>query len=462
MFLHTGKTMLENLFKLKENNTSVKTEVIAGVTTFMTMAYILAVNPSVLSAAGMDPTAVLLATCIASFIGTLCMGLTANLPFVLSAGMGLNAYLAYTVVGMMGYHWQVALLAVFVEGLIFIVLSLTNVREAIFDAIPLNLKKGVSVGIGIFIAFIGLQNAKLVIGNDSTLLSITDFTKNFHSAGICSLLAVIGLLITVILYIKNVPGSILIGILATWIIGMICQVAGVYVPDVKSEYYSLFPTFAMTDFSKLGETFGKCFQYDLSKVGIFNFIAVVLSFLFVDLFDTLGTLVGVSTKAGMLDEEGKLPGIKPALMSDAVATTAGAVLGTSTVTTFVESSSGVAAGGRTGLTAVVAGFLFLISTLFAPIFTAIPSFATAPALIMVGFLMFGAISDIKFTDDNMTEAVPAYLCIIAMPLFYSISEGISIGIISYVILNVVCGKAKKITPLMYVLAVLFILKYAVL
>lgn len=365
--------MLENLFKLKENHTSVKTEVIAGITTFMTMAYILAVNPSVLSAAGMDPTAVLLATCIASFIGTLCMGLTANLPFVLSAGMGLNAYLAYTVVGVMRYHWQVALLAVFVEGLIFIVLSLTNVREAIFDAIPLNLKKGVSVGIGIFIAFIGLQNAKLVVGNDSTLLTITDFTKDFHSAGICSLLAVIGLLITVILYIKKVPGSILIGILATWIIGMICQVTGIYVPDINAEYYSLFPTFEMTDFSKLGETFGKCFQYDLSKVGIFNFIAVVLSFLFVDLFDTLGTLVGVSTKAGMLDEEGKLPGIKPALMADAIATTSGAVLGTSTVTTFVESSSGVAAGGRTGLTAVVAGFLFLISTLFAPIFTAIPS-----------------------------------------------------------------------------------------
>ena len=454
--------MLENLFKLKENHTSVKTEVIAGITTFMTMAYILAVNPSVLSAAGMDPTAVLLATCIASFIGTICMGLTANLPFVLSAGMGLNAYLAYTVVGVMGYHWQVALLAVFVEGIIFIVLSLTNVREAIFDAIPLNLKKGVSVGIGIFIAFIGLQNAKLVIGNKSTLVSITNFTKDFHTAGICSLLAVIGLLITVILYIKKVPGSILIGILATWVIGMLCQITGIYVPDFKTGYYSLFPTFAMTDFSKLGETFGKCFQYDLDKVGIFNFIAVVLSFLFVDLFDTLGTLVGVSTKAGMLDEEGKLPGIKSALMADAVATTAGAVLGTSTVTTFVESSSGVAAGGRTGLTAAVSGFLFLISTLFAPLFTAIPSFATAPALIMVGFLMFGAISDIKFTDDNMTEAVPAYLCIIAMPLFYSISEGISIGIISYVILNVVCGKAKKITPLMYVLAVLFILKYAVL
>lgn len=255
--------MLENLFKLKENHTSVKTEVIAGITTFMTMAYILAVNPSVLSAAGMDPTAVLLATCIASFIGTLCMGLTANLPFVLSAGMGLNAYLAYTVVGMMGYHWQVALLAVFVEGIIFIVLSLTNVREAIFDAIPLNLKKGVSVGIGIFIAFIGLQNAKLVIGNKSTLVSITNFTKDFHTAGICSLLAVIGLLITVILYIKKVPGSILIGILATWVIGMLCQITGIYVPDFKTGYYSLFPTFAMTDFSKLGETFGKCFQYDL-------------------------------------------------------------------------------------------------------------------------------------------------------------------------------------------------------
>ena len=309
--------MLENLFKLKENHTSVKTEVIAGITTFMTMAYILAVNPSVLSAAGMDPTAVLLATCIASFIGTLCMGLTANLPFVLSAGMGLNAYLAYTVVGVMGYHWQVALLAVFVEGIIFIVLSLTNVREAIFDAIPLNLKKGVSVGIGIFIAFIGLQNAKLVIGNKSTLVSITNFTKDFHTAGICSLLAVIGLLITVILYIKKVPGSILIGILATWVIGMLCQITGIYVPNFKTDYYSLFPTFAMTDFSKLGETFGKCFQYDLDKVGIFNFIAVVLSFLFVDLFDTLGTLVGVSTKAGMLDEEGKLPGIKPALMADA-------------------------------------------------------------------------------------------------------------------------------------------------
>lgn len=452
--------MLEQFFKLKEHHTTVKTEVVAGITTFMTMAYILAVNPSILSAAGMDSTAVLLATCLASFIGTLCMALTANLPFALSAGMGLNAYLAYTVVGVMGYDWQVALLAVFVEGLIFIILSLTNVREAIFDAIPLNLKKGVSVGIGIFIAFIGLQNAHLAVLNESTLVTITNFTQDFHTAGICSLLAVIGLFITVILYIKQVKGSILIGILSTWILGMICQVSGIYVPNVETGYYSLFPTFAMTDFSKLGETFGQCFAVDFNKVGIVNFIIVIFSFLFVDLFDTLGTLIGVSTKAGMLDEDGKLPGIKPALLSDAIATSAGAVLGTSTTTTFVESSAGVAVGGRTGLTAVVTGFLFLISMLFAPIFTAIPSFATAPALIMVGFLMFGAISDIKFTDDNMTEAVPAYLCILAMPLFYSISEGISIGIISYVILNMICGKAKEVKPLMYVLAVLFILKYA--
>ena len=454
--------MIEKLFHLKENNTNARTEVIAGLTTFMTMAYILAVNPTMLSAAGMDSTAVLIATCLASFVGTMAMALLANYPFALAPGMGLNAYFAYTVCGNMGYSWKVALMAVFVEGIVFIVLSLTNVREAIFNAIPSTLKKGVSAGIGLFIAFIGLQGAHLVVSNSSTLVTYCDFAGNWHTQGICAVLALIGLIITVILYIKKVPGSILIGILATWVIGMLCQITGIYVPDFKTGYYSLFPTFAMTDFSKLGETFGKCFQYDLGKVGIFNFIAVVLSFLFVDLFDTLGTLVGVSTKAGMLDEEGKLPGIKPALMADAVATTAGAVLGTSTVTTFVESSSGVAAGGRTGLTAVVSGFLFLISTLFAPLFTAIPSFATAPALIMVGFLMFGAISDIKFTDDNMTEAVPAYLCIIAMPLFYSISEGISIGIISYVILNVVCGKAKKITPLMYVLALLFILKYAVL
>ncbi|MBD5543909.1 MAG: NCS2 family permease [Lachnospiraceae bacterium] len=450
--------MLEKLFKLKENNTNVKTEVLAGITTFMTMAYILAVNPSILSAAGMDATAVLLATALASFIGTACMALMANLPFALSAGMGLNAYLAYTVVLGYGYSWQVALLAVFIEGIIFIVLSLTNVREAIFNAIPLNLKRGVSVGIGLFIAFIGLQNAGLSV-DSSTLVTITDFTENFNTSGICALLALVGLFITAVLYIRRVKGAILIGIVATWVIGMLCQLVGIYVPDVEAGYYTLFPALAITDFSKLGETFGQCFTVDFSKVGIFNFVVVVFSFLFVDIFDTLGTLIGVSTKANMLDEQGRLPRIKPALLADAIGTSAGAVLGTSTTTTFVESASGVAAGGRTGLTAMVTGILFLISTLFAPIFTAIPSFATAPALIMVGFLMFGTITEIKFTEDNLTEAIPAYLCLLAMPLFYSISEGIAFGIISYVVLNAVTGKAKKVTPLMYVLAVLFVLKY---
>ena len=454
--------MLEKLFKLRENGTDAKTEVMAGITTFMTMAYILAVNPSILSATGMDSGAIFTSTALAAMIGTFLMAFFANYPFALAPGMGLNAYFAYTVVLGMGYKWEVALTAVFVEGIVFIVLSLTNIREAIFNAIPKNLKSAVSVGIGLFIAFIGLQNAKLVVLNQSTLVTITNFKENFHSAGICSILAVVGLFITVVLYIKNVKGAILVGILSTWILGMICQVVGIYVPNAELGYYTLFPSFAMTDFSKLGETFGQCFNVNFDKVGIVNFIIVIFSFLFVDLFDTLGTLIGVSTKAGMLDKNGKLPGIKPALMSDAIATAAGAVLGTSTTTTFVESSAGVAAGGRTGLTAVVTGFLFLISMLFAPIFTAIPSFATAPALIMVGFLMFGAITDIKFTDDNMTEAVPAYLCIIAMPLFYSISEGISIGIISYVVLNAVCGKAKKVKPLMYVLAVLFVLKYVLL
>ena len=452
--------MLEKLFKLKENNTSVKTEIIAGITTFMTMAYILAVNPSILSDAGMDATAVLLATALASFLGSACMALMANLPFVLSAGMGLNAYLAYTVVLSYGYSWQVALLAVFAEGIIFIILSLTNVREAIFNAIPFDLKKGVSVGIGMFIAFIGLQNAGLVIRDDTTLVKIVDFTENFNTAGIYAILAVVGLLITVILYIKKVKGAILIGILFTWLLGIICQAAGIYIPNAKAGYDTLFPNVSMTDFRKLGETFGQCFNVDFHSVGVANFIVVICAFLFVDMFDTLGTLIGVSTKAGMLDESNRLPGIKPALLADAIATTAGAVLGTSTITTFVESSAGVAAGGRTGLTAIVAGLLFLVSTFFAPIFTAIPSFATAPALLMVGFFMFGTITDIKFTDDNMTEAVPAYLCILAMPLFYSISEGISIGIISYVLLNTICGKVKKVTPLMYVLAVLFVFKYS--
>lgn len=451
--------MLNKVFKLRENNTNVKTEITAGITTFMTMAYILAVNPSILGQAGMDTTAVLLATCLASFIGTACMALMANMPFALSAGMGLNAFLTYTVVLGYGYSWQVALLAVFIEGIIFILLSLTRVREAIFNAIPLSLKHAVSVGIGLFIAFIGLQNAGLTVGNPSTLVSIVSFTDNFSTAGISALLAIIGTFLMAVLYIKKVKGSILIGILATWILGIICQLTGLYVPDVENGFYSLLPTFAMTDFTKLGETFGQCFNVDFSNVGIFNFVVVVFSFLFVDLFDTLGTLIGVSSKAGMLDEKGRLPKIKPALLADAIATTAGAVLGTSTTTTYVESSAGVAEGGRTGLTAMTTAVLFLVSMLFAPIFTAIPSFATAPALIIVGFLMFSNITQIKLNDKNFTSAIPAYLCIIAMPLFYSISEGIAIGVISYVVINLICKKAKEINPIMYVLAVLFILKY---
>ena len=451
--------MLDKIFKLSKNGTTVKTEVVAGITTFMTMAYILAVNPSILSAAGMDPTAVLLATAIASFIGTCCMAFMANLPFVLSAGMGLNAYLAYTVVLGFGYSWQVALLAVFVEGIIFIVLSLTNVREAIFNAIPLTLKRGVSVGIGLFIAFIGLQNAGLAV-DSATLVTITSFTENFSTHGICALLALVGTLITAMLHIKKVKGAILVGIVATWVIGIICQLTGIYTPMAEAGFYSLIPTqFISADFSKLGLTVGQCFSVDFSNVRPLDFVVVIFAFLFVDLFDTLGTLIGVATKADMLDKEGHLPGIKPALMADAIGTSVGAVLGTSTITTFVESASGVTAGGRTGLTALVAGLLFLLSTLFAPIFTAIPSFATAPALIMVGFLMFSGITVLKFDDDKLTETIPAYLAILAMPLFYSISEGISLGIISYVILNLVTGKGKKVAPLMYVLAALFVLKY---
>ncbi len=451
--------MLEKIFKLKQNNTNVKTEVLAGITTFMTMAYILAVNPSILSDAGMDSTAVLLATCIASFIGTSIMAFYANRPFALSAGMGLNAFFAYTIVLNLGYTWQEALFAVFIEGVIFILLSLTRVREAIFNTIPMVLKTAVSVGVGLFIAFIGLQGAGLSVNSDSTLLTITDFMLDFRTAGICSVLAVVGTFITAILYVKNVKGSILLGILITWILGMLCQLTHIYVPNADAGYYSMFPTLAFTDFTKIGETFGQCFNVNLKDLGIVNFLVVIFSFLFVDIFDTLGTLMGVTTKAGMLDKEGRLPGIKRVLMADAVATAAGAVLGTSTVTTFVESSTGVLAGGRTGLTTFVTGLLFLIAMFFAPVFTAIPSFATAPALIIVGFLMFTSITKIKFSDNNLTEVIPAYLCIIAMPLFYSISEGISFGIISYVVLNLFSRKFKKLNPFMVVLAILFVLKY---
>ncbi len=457
--------MLEKFFKLNENGTDVRTEIVAGITTFMTMAYILAVNPNVLSATGMDHGAVFTATALASLIGTLLMALLANYPFALAPGMGLNAYFAYTVVLGMGYTWQVALTAVFVEGIVFIVLSLTNVREQIFNAIPMNLKSAVSVGIGLFIAFIGLQNAHIVIGG-ATLVELfsldgynssTGLEATASDVGITVLLAIIGVVITGILVIKNVKGNILWGILITWLLGIICQFTGLYVPNPDVSCYSLLPDFSNgLSIPSLAPIFGKL-QFD----GIFtlDFAVVVFAFLFVDMFDTIGTLIGVSSKANMLDEEGKLPQIKGALLADAIATTAGAVLGTSTTTTFVESASGVTEGGRTGLTALTTAILFGLSLFLSPIFLAIPSFATAPALIIVGFYMLTNVVNIDFND--IAEAIPCYICILAMPFFYSISEGISMGVISYVALNLITGKVKdkKISGLMYVLAVLFILKY---
>ena len=413
----------------------------------------------------MDSGAVFTATALAAFLGTLLMAIFANYPFALAPGMGLNAYFAYTVVIGMGYSWQYALTAVFAEGIVFIVLSLTNVREAIFNAIPLNLKSAVSVGIGLFIAFVGLQNSNIVIGG-STLLQLFSVDgynaakgveASFNNVGITVILALIGIIVTGILVVKNVKGNILWGILITWGLGIICQFAGLYVPNPEIGFYSLLPDFSNgLSIPSLAPIFAKL-QFD----GVFSldFLVILFAFLFVDLFDTLGTLVGVSSKAGMLDENGKLPNIKGALLADAVATTAGAVLGTSTTTTFVESASGVSEGGRTGLTAVTTAILFGLSLFLSPIFLAIPSFATAPALVIVGLYMLSNVISIDFSD--MSEAIPCYVCIIAMPFFYSISEGISMGIITYVAINLITGKAKekKISALMYVLAVLFILKY---
>lgn len=458
---NNNQGFLEKVFHLSENHTDVKTEVIAGVTTFMTMAYILAVNPNILSASGMDAGAVFTATALASLVATLLMAAFANYPFVLAPGMGLNAYFAYTVVLQMGYTWQMALAAVFVEGLIFILLSLTNVREAIFNAIPMNLKHAVSVGIGLFIAFIGLQNAKIVV-DSATLVSVYSFKGSieagtFQAEGITVLLALIGILLTAVLVVKNVKGNILWGILGTWILGIICELVGLYRPDPELGMFSVLPDFSSGfGIPSMAPTF---FKMDFSGILSLNFLTIMFAFLFVDMFDTLGTLIGVASKADMLDEDGKLPKIKGALMSDAVGTSLGAVFGTSTTTTFVESASGVAEGGRTGLTAVVSAALFGLALFLSPIFLAIPSFATAPALIVVGFLMITSITKIDFAD--YTEALPCYISMIAMPFMYSISEGIAMGVISYVVINLLTGRAKekKISLLMYVLAVLFVLKY---
>lgn len=452
----------EKVFHLKEHNTDLKTEVIAGVTTFMTMAYILAVNPNILSESGMNRGAVFTATAVAAFLATCLMALLSNYPFVLAPGMGLNAYFTYTVVMGMGFSWQEALAAVFVEGIIFIVLSLTNIRTAIFNAIPMNLKHAVSVGIGLFIAFIGLQNAKIVV-DSSTLVTVFSFKGSvkagtFHTEGITVLLALVGILITAILLVRRVKGNILWGILITWILGILCQLTGIYTPSPDSGWYSLIPDFSSgISVPSLAPTF---FHMDFTRVLSLDFAIIMFAFLFVDLFDTLGTLIGVASKADMLDQDGKLPRIKGALMADAIGTSAGAMLGTSTVTTFVESASGVSEGGRTGLTALVSAVLFGLSLFLSPIFLAIPSFATAPALVIVGFLMMTSITKINFGD--YTEAIPAFIAIIAMPFMYSISEGIAMGVISYVVIKLAAGQGKKITPLMYVLALLFVLKYILL
>ena len=430
----TNSGFLEKRFRLKEHGTDVRTEVVAGFTSFMTMAYILAVNPGILSDAGMDFGAVFTATALASVIATLLMAFMANYPFVLAPGMGLNAFFAYTVVIGMGYSWQFALTAVFLEGILFLVMSFFNVREAIFNSIPLNLKRSVSVGIGLFIALLGFQNSGIIVAGQGVVMELGDVTAA------APLLAIIGLILTGFLLAKKVKGALFIGILVTTIIGIPMGVTQIPTGLVSAPP-SLAPTFL---------------QFEWSHIFTFDMLIVVFTFLFVDIFDTLGTLIGVSDKANMLDKDGKLPKIKQALLADAVGTTAGAALGTSTVTTFVESASGVAEGGRTGLTALTAAGLFALSLVFSPIFLAIPAAATAPALILVGLFMIDGIGNVDFKD--YTEAIPAFLTIVMMPFAYSIAEGIVWGMVSYVLLKLLSGKHKDISITMYILAALFILR----
>ena len=432
----TNSGFLEKQFKLKEHGTNVRTEVVAGFTTFMTMAYILAVNPGILSDAGMNPGAVFTATTLAAVIATALMALMANYPFALAPGMGLNAFFAYTVVIQMGYSWQFALTAVFLEGIIFIILSLTNIREAIFNSIPLNLKRSVSVGIGLFIALIGFQNSDIIGPGDGVIMALGDVTAPIP------LLAIIGLIITGILLAKKVKGALLIGILATTVIGIPMGVTNI--DGFVSAPPSMAPTFL---------------QFEWANIFTLDMLVVVFTFLFVDIFDTLGTLIGVSSKADMLDKKGQLPKIKPALLADAIGTTAGAAMGTSTVTTFVESASGVAEGGRTGLTALTTAGLFALALVFSPIFLAIPGAATAPALILVGLFMITDIGKVDFKD--YTEAIPAFLTIVMMPFAYSIAEGIVWGMVSYVFLKMLSGKRKDVSITMYVLAALFIIRILV-
>ena len=474
-------TFLGRLFKLKRNHTTVRTEVVAGITTFMTMAYILAVNPTILSKAGIPAGGVFMATAVAAVVGTLLMAFMSNYPFVLAPGMGLNAFLTFGVVFGMGYSWQFALLAVFVEGLLFLALSLTPVRESIFNSIPFSLKKAVAAGIGLFICFIAMQTANLIVDNQATLVGLQHFAKgDFNAQDVAAILAVAGTMVTAVLLVWKVRGAILFGIFATWLLGMAAQATGIYVPDPALKCFSTYPSFTMNDmagvFREFGQTLGALFSPEAwthtvkqgdaavvvgsgwALVRGFDFMVVMSAFFFVDLFDTLGTLIGVSMKGGFLTKEGKLPRISGALCADAIATSVGAVLGTSTTTTYVESASGVMAGGRTGLTGVTSAALFALAILFAPIFLAVPSFATAPALIIVGFMMLSSAADIEWSDAS--EAVPAFLAIAVMPFSYSISDGIMAGVIAYTLINLLAGKTRKIHWIMYVLTALFVAKYA--
>ncbi|MGL6180212.1 MAG: NCS2 family permease [Tannerellaceae bacterium] len=434
------QTFLENWFQLKKNGTNVKTELIAGLTTFMTMAYILIVNPSMLSECGMDKPSVFTATVVSSIIATLLMALVARLPFALAPGMGLNAFFAYTVVLSMGYYWEMALTAVFIEGIIFMILSLFNVREAIVNAIPMNLKRAVSVGIGLFIAFIGLCNAGIVKQGTGIPVTLGDVTAG------SSIVALVGILIMGVLLIKRVKGALLIGILVATIIGIPLGVT--HIPE-SFNLFSLPPSMAPT-FGKLSLNFETIFSLDM--------VLIVFTFMFVDLFDTVGTLVGVASKSGMMDEQGNIPRVKSALMADAVGTTVGALCGTSTVTTYVESASGVAEGGRTGLTALTVAGLFLVALFMAPLFAIIPAAATASALVMVGLFMMSSVVDVDFND--MSESIPAFFTIIMMPMAYSIAEGITFGMLSFVFIKIFTGKAKEVTITMYLIAIFLLVKLA--
>lgn len=427
--------MLEKLFGFNPRETRVRTEILAGITTFLTMAYILAVNPNILAATGMDKGALFTTTVIASAFATLLMAFYAKLPFGLAPGMGLNAFFAYTVCLTLGYTWQFALTAVLLEGIIFILLTVTNLREKIVDALPLSLRNAIGAGIGLFIAFIGLQNAGIIVNNDATLISLGDITSG------SALLGIIGLLVTSILLVKKVRGALLIGILLTTVIGIpmgLTHLDGV----LSTTPPSIEPIF---------------FQFQWEHIFTKEMVIVVFTFLFVDMFDTIGTLVGVTTKAGMVTKDGKIPHLKQAFLVDAIGTTAGAMLGTSTITTFVESASGVGEGGRSGLTSFVTAVCFLLSLFLAPFFLAVPGAATAPVLILVGLMMMSSVKKVDFMDYS--EAIPAFICIIFMPLAYSISDGIVLGMISYVLINLLCGHTKKLTPAMYILAFIFVFKF---